>query len=78
MKLIPYDKLVNLEGIIPTNVLISHINPPLTMRANIADIDTSAIDNTWGQQENDVLTDLRTKFNTLLDELEALRFLRGS
>ena len=33
-------------------------------------IDASTIDNTWGQEENDVLTDLRTKFDTLLARIE--------
>jgi hypothetical protein len=34
--------------------------------AAIADVDASTVDNTYGQQENDVISSLRTKLNTTL------------
>lgn len=35
----------------------------------VADVDASTVDNTYGQQENDVITSLRTKLNTVLKAL---------
>jgi hypothetical protein len=32
----------------------------------LLDVDASTVDNTYGQQENDVITSLRTKLNTLM------------
>lgn len=34
--------------------------------AAVADVDSSTVDNTYGQQENDVITSARTKLNTTL------------
>lgn len=34
----------------------------------VADVDSSSVDNTYGQAENDVITSLRTKLNTLLKQ----------
>ena len=41
----------------PTNVTV------------IANVDTSTIDGTWGTEEDDVLTDVRTKLDLVLEAL---------
>jgi hypothetical protein len=43
---------------------------PVVQRTGIADVDSSTVDNTYGQQENDVITSLRTKVNAILQVLE--------
>jgi hypothetical protein len=43
---------------------------PVTQRTGIADVNNSTVDNTYGQQENDVITSLRTKVNAILQVLE--------
>jgi hypothetical protein len=41
----------------------------------IAPVNASAIDTTYGTEEADVITDLRTKLNDLIDKLEAVGIL---
>lgn len=45
---------------------------PVIQRTGVADVNTSTIDNTYGQEENDVITSLRTKLNAVLQVLEDL------
>lgn len=45
---------------------------PVVQRTGIANVNSSTVDNTYGQQENDVITDLRTKVNAIIQVLEDL------
>ena len=47
----------------------------LEEQAAIAPVNASAIDTTYGTEEADVITDLRTKLNDLIDKLEAVGIL---
>lgn len=43
---------------------------PVTQRTGIANVDGSTVDNTYGAEENAVITSLRTKLNAVLQILE--------
>ena len=45
---------------------------PVTQRTGIADVDTSTVDTTYGTEESNVITSLRTKLNAVLQVLEDL------
>lgn len=45
---------------------------PVVQGASIADVNTATVDTSYGQPEVDVITDLRTKVNSLISRLEAL------
>lgn len=44
-------------------------------QSGIAAVDASAVDTTFGQQEVDVIIDLRTKVDALINKLETLGLL---
>jgi hypothetical protein len=54
------------------------VQKTLKTQPNIADIDTSTVDGTYGSDEATVLTDLQTKVQTLIDQLEANGTLASS
>ena len=44
-------------------------------QTGIAAVDASTVDTTYGQEEDDVITDLRTKVDALINKLETLGLL---
>ena len=57
-------------GTDPAQKLAFYNATPVGQRTGIADVDSSTVDNTYGQAENDVITSLRTKVNAIIQVLE--------
>lgn len=60
------------SGSLPDDAVIGALALALTATA----VDASTVDNTYGQQENDVLTSARTQINALVTQLGPLATLR--